>query len=317
MMDKFRSEARNTDAGAESEGVARAELNERLAAASESIASEAHPERNEDAVVNRPDLGLFAVFDGMGGHTAGERASAVAARSIVGGLEGIAPNQFAPHVTSQGWDVLLRSCMRDARKILQSLQSEYEGAQRPPDTTALVAKVFEREGEYFVATASVGNSRAYLFQADRGELEQLTNDDDLVRRHPGSALSPDAQREIRDLLDSVDDPNVLEKMTLSGQRLRWFHERRNILTNSLANFDPASPDDLQVEITRAEPGDTLLLATDGLDNLTTEEIKGIMKSAVSPRDAVTALTGAAHERAKSSHIRAHQDDITALAVRIG
>jgi serine/threonine protein phosphatase PrpC len=33
--------------------------------------------QNEDSYVCRPDLGLFAVIDGMGGHQAGERAAAI------------------------------------------------------------------------------------------------------------------------------------------------------------------------------------------------------------------------------------------------
>ncbi|HEY3120698.1 MAG TPA: PP2C family serine/threonine-protein phosphatase [Vicinamibacteria bacterium] len=40
-------------------------------------------EHNEDAFVCRPDLGLFAVIDGMGGENAGEKAAAMARQSVL------------------------------------------------------------------------------------------------------------------------------------------------------------------------------------------------------------------------------------------
>src|SRR5919198_5118276 len=46
---------------------------------------------NEDAYVNRPDLGLWAVADGAGGHEIGEVASA----EVVGLLDGIEPGLSA------------------------------------------------------------------------------------------------------------------------------------------------------------------------------------------------------------------------------
>jgi protein phosphatase len=136
---------------------------------------------NEDSFLVRPDLGLFAVADGMGGHEAGEEASA----ALIDSLARIeAPESAA---------ALLQACedrLIDANANIREL-----AARRGIDvmgTTVVALLIFD--GHY--ACLWSGDSRAYLvrerriFQVtrDHTEVEELVAEgilnDDEARRWP-------------------------------------------------------------------------------------------------------------------------------------
>ena len=56
---------------------------------------------NEDNLAVRDDLGLFVVADGMGGHAAGEVASALALETLVEAVEGGQPLDEAFHLANE------------------------------------------------------------------------------------------------------------------------------------------------------------------------------------------------------------------------
>ena len=120
---------------------------------------------NEDACLVDRAGGLFVVADGMGGHNAGEVASALAVTTIAETVG----------ARTQPADRLLEAAVRRANaRIL-------EEASRHPDcagmgTTVTVLFV----GGPQATLVNVGDSRAYLLR--RGRLEQLTRDDSWVRQ---------------------------------------------------------------------------------------------------------------------------------------
>ena len=113
---------------------------------------------NEDAVLCLPELGLWAVADGMGGHECGEVASALALdtlrQSVVAG-SGLESSIHAAH-----------------QAILAAVQEE--GGRRMGSTVVAVRFV---DADYEVAW--IGDSRAYRISLDG--IERLTRDHSWVQ----------------------------------------------------------------------------------------------------------------------------------------
>lgn len=120
---------------------------------------------NEDSLIARPEIGVWAVADGMGGHDAGEVASAMV-------VEGIAKLQPGGDLHDRVQQV--QRTLEDVNRRLIAMGGSGPG-RRTIGTTAVVlvadAKAF--------ACLWVGDSRIY--QARAGRLTQLTHDHSLVQ----------------------------------------------------------------------------------------------------------------------------------------
>src|SRR4051812_2645722 len=105
---------------------------------------------NEDAYVDRPDLGIWAVADGAGGHAAGEVASGMIAEA----LQMIPPELPAPE--------LLTRVRQSSERPHSALREE--AARRGSDVlVASTVVVMLARDEYF-ACLWAGDSRAYLLR---------------------------------------------------------------------------------------------------------------------------------------------------------
>jgi len=123
-------------------------------------------QRNEDAAKVSPDLFLYAVADGMGGHRAGDRASRIAVQTL--------HDYFSE---DDNGPVADEDSLRDAFRLAN--RNIIEDASGRPDRmgmgTTLTALIFKGTG-YLIG--HVGDSRA--LRVRNGSIEQLTDDHSIV-----------------------------------------------------------------------------------------------------------------------------------------
>ncbi len=122
--------------------------------------------RNEDNCINRPDLGLWAVADGAGGHQSGDVASATVVEALSEVPSGLGAAQALAEV---------RVRVGHAHELLTA-----EAARRGGDAVLASTVVILLVREDYYACLWVGDSRAYLLRD--GRLVQVTHDHSLVQR---------------------------------------------------------------------------------------------------------------------------------------
>jgi protein phosphatase len=199
---------------------------------------------------------LFLVADGMGGHQAGERASALAVMAI----EQFTLNTFKWFFNTNG---------PDAQRVLSQFQTALEQADaqiveeasenpelRGMGTTVTLAYHLDAQ----LCVLHVGDSRAYIFRDDR--LHQVTEDHtvvaDLVR---SGAVKPE---------DAAS------------------HQLRHVITNVVGGNDAGVF--VEARTVELHAGDRLLLCSDGLtEMLSNDAIAAALQSLPDPQPACERL----------------------------
>ena len=120
---------------------------------------------NEDALVDRPNFGLFAVADGAGGHSAGALASGMLAECLLGVPDGLSH------------DATLAEIRRRVDATHQELGSEATRRGQGIIVASTLVVLLVHGRQYTCLWA--GDSRAYLLRG--GQLTQLTRDHSLVQ----------------------------------------------------------------------------------------------------------------------------------------
>jgi serine/threonine protein phosphatase PrpC len=121
---------------------------------------------NEDAILSRPDIALWAVADGMGGHAKGDFASA----AVMEALAGVDPGLDAERIAQKA-----RAALIAANEALVA----HGQSLSPPKTVGATVVALALDGRRF-ACVWAGDSRAYRLRD--GALAQLTRDHTLVQQ---------------------------------------------------------------------------------------------------------------------------------------
>ncbi|HKY33403.1 MAG TPA: Stp1/IreP family PP2C-type Ser/Thr phosphatase [Candidatus Polarisedimenticolia bacterium] len=237
-------------------------------------------EANEDCFAVVPEDQLFVVADGMGGHAAGEVASRLAVSAIADFIASTRrdaeitwPYEYDLSMSMEG--NRLKTAIRLAnQRILDTIshKKDLEGM----GTTLVGAMV--TNGRAYVG--HVGDSRAYLVRA--GRIQQLTSDHSWVNEQVklGFLSKSDASR----------------------------HPFRNVVTRALG-----SREDVVVDVAeqRLERGDYLLLCSDGLNTMLSDEaiVETILESDGDVDAAARALVARANENGG-------EDNVTVILIKV-
>jgi protein phosphatase/serine/threonine-protein phosphatase Stp1 len=201
---------------------------------------------NEDKLLSRPELGLWAVADGAGGHNSGEVASGM----IVEALQSLAADLSAAELLAQ-----IRTAIGDVHQRLQTLAAE-SGPGVVIASTFLSLMI--RDGHFAVLWA--GDSRAYLLR--QGKLQQLSQDHSLVQElvylgdlTPEQAESHPQSNVITRAVGAGDEELVLDKVigtTEPGDRFLLCSDglSKTLSTAEIASLlalpEGAAPDELLI-----------------------------------------------------------------------
>jgi serine/threonine protein phosphatase PrpC len=235
-------------------------------------------DHNEDYLLMEPDLGVYVVCDGMGGHAAGEVASEHAAKTVqrVVAEQSAAVEAFKEKDTPETRERLISLVESAVQKSCSEIfqMATADSGKAGMGTTLIMMLVVGDKG----LMGHVGDSRLYMVR--QGQIHQLSEDHsyctEMIKRG---------------------------KMTREQARNSPY---ANVITRAVGIQESVQVDTLLFDIL---PGDTFLLCSDGLhgytedpnelaEMLTVDNTEGIPKSLID-----------------TANQRGGKDNITALIVR--
>jgi len=216
---------------------------------------------NQDLALTSNDLA--AVADGMGGHLGGEVAARIAVDQLL--------ETYHQDRTTDGLVAAVRAA-NDAVYRRSRSDRNLRGMGTTLTAAALVGD--EPDGRLRLALVNVGDSRAYLVDAQEHMIHQLT-----------------------------EDHSVVEEMVRNGELTpdeAAVHPHRHILTRALGIEPGIEPDCWELDL---EPGTRLLLCSDGLTNeLSEQEIAQVLLGEADAERAASELVRLALHRGGTDNV---------------
>lgn len=235
-------------------------------------------QHNEDAMLVDPGLGLYVVADGMGGHAAGEVASARATNVVRDHVlankrvvEDFAADPSQSHRAAAA-SMLELAVQRACADIYRAAIGD--ASKRGMGTTFACLLVADNTG----IIAHVGDSRVYLVR--HGQCHRLTEDHTLVAAQ-------------------------LKAGTINKEQAAN-SQYRNVITRAVGIQESVQVDTLIVDLL---PRDTFLLCSDGLHGYLADD-------EIAPLIASTAAAQLPEKFVALANERGGRDNITAVVVRI-
>ena len=226
---------------------------------------------NQDSVSYREfseNCGLFVVADGMGGHRGGKTASSIAVETIT--------HVFFENYTQQMRSEEIKELLRHAVNIANTQifeKSDSDEELYGMGTTVVVLFVCDNT----LYTASVGDSRAYVFNGNRAH--QITTDHSLVA-------------------------DLLSRGIISEEEAKN-HPQKNVITRAVGSEPSLTVDVFQ---TNLDSDNIIVGCSDGLYSMVSEE-----EIAVIINDNIE---NSAEKLIKLANERGGQDNITVVVAKI-
>ena len=186
---------------------------------------------NQDTILVDPELNLFIVADGMGGHKGGEVASALAVETV----QDVIRTRLQGKGRINPKEAILQA-YRDASTRIHE-KSTHENPELMGMGTTMVL-LFGHGNKLYIG--NVGDSRAYLYR--NPYLWQLTEDHSLINEQVKAGV-----------ISEEDAPHVIG---------------RNVITRSVGYERDVIVD---VLVRDFQPGECYLLCSDGLSSLVADQ----------------------------------------------